>query len=128
MKKILLAMIAFMFVEITGFIVVGNWIGVLPTLLLIICTSIAGAYLLKRQGTKAVQEIKMAMANGQPPGFAMIDGLLIFLGAVFLIFPGFVTDLVGLLMLTPARGLFKPAIFYWLRKKMKNSQTVIVQR
>lgn len=117
-----------MFVEIAGFITVGKWIGVLPTLILIVLTSILGGVLLKKQGTKALHDMRNAGLSEQPPGVALIDALLIFIGASLLIFPGFVTDLIGLLLIAPTRKLVMPLIFKVLRQKMKYSQTIIVQK
>lgn len=128
MRKYFLAFIAFMFVEIAGFIVVGNWIGVMPTLLLIIFTSVIGGFLLKKQGTKAMQDMKSAGASGQAPGVTLIDGVLVFIGSIMLILPGFVTDLIGLILITPIRKLLMPVIFKVIRQKMKNGQMIIVQK
>lgn len=128
MKKIGIALIAFVFVEIAGFIIVGNGLGMMPTLLLIVLTSVMGLLVVKKQGTKALQEIQQSIQRGQAPGVALVDGFLLFIGAVLLVFPGFLTDLVGLLLLTPVRKACKPVIFFWLRKKMKRGQMIIVQR
>lgn len=129
MQKLLLAFVVFMFAEIATFILIGKAIGVFGTLILIIATSVLGIFVVKNKGIKSFQSIKQSIAQGQPPGVAMIEAFAVFIGGVLLIVPGFITDIIGLLMLTSfARNLFKPVIFYWLRKKMKNSHMVIVQR
>ncbi|MEO4051952.1 FxsA family protein [Solibacillus sp. CAU 1738] len=129
MQKILLAFVVYMFAEIATLILVGKAIGVFGTLLLIILTSVLGFFVIKNKGMKSFQSIKQSIAQGQPPGVAMIEAFMVFIGGVLLIVPGFITDIIGLLMLTSfTRNLFKPAIFFWLRKKMKNGQMIIVQR
>lgn len=128
MKKYLFAAIAFIFVEIAGFIVVGNWIGLLPTLALIVATTVLGAFVVKKQGTQALQEMRSVGMTQQAPGAMLVDKFLLFLGAILLMLPGFVTDLIGLFLVLPTRAACKPAIFFWLRKKMKHSQAIIVQR
>ena len=129
MRNLFLMFIAFILAEITAIILVGNWFGVFPTLLLLIATSALGVYLLKKRGTQSLKEIQSSIANGQPPGVALMEAFMMFVGAVLLILPGFLSDVFGLLMFTSAtRSLFKPLIFMWLRKKMKNQQMIIVQR
>lgn len=129
MRNLFLVFIAFVLAEIAAIIIVGNWLSVLPTLLLLIATSMLGVYLLKKRGTQSLKEIQQSIAAGQPPGIAVMEAFMMFIGAVLLIAPGFLSDILGLLMFTSAtRGLFKPLIFMWLRKKMKNRQMIIVQR
>lgn len=129
MKNFFLAFVAIVFAEIATFIVVGKWLGVFPTLVVIILTSVLGVYLVKKHGTKSLQNIQKSIAQGQAPGVALIEAFMMFVGAVLLIIPGFLSDIIGLMMLTSfTRKLFKPIIFIWLRKKMKNSQMIIVQR
>ena len=129
MKNFFLAFVAIVFAEIATFIVVGKWIGVFPTLLFIVLTSVLGVYLVKKRGTKSLQTIQKSIEQGQPPGVALIEAFMMFIGAVLLIVPGFLSDIIGLMMFTSfTRNLFKPVIFMWLRKKMKNSRMIIVQK
>ena len=129
MKNFFLAFVAIVFAEIATFIVVGKWLGVFPTLLLIMLTSVLGVYLIKKLGTKPFQTIQKSIAQGQAPGIALIEAFMMFVGAILLITPGFLSDVVGLMMFTSfTRNLFKPIIFMWLRRKMKNNQMIIVQR
>ena len=129
MKNFFLAFVAIVFAEIATLIVVGKWIGVFPTLLFIMLTSVLGVYLVKKLGTKSLQTIQNSIAQGQPPGIALIEAFMMFVGAVLLIIPGFLSDIIGLMMFTSfTRNFFKPVIFMWLRRKMKNSQMIIVQK
>lgn len=129
MKKILFGLLALVFAEIAVFIVIGNAIGVFYTLLLIIFTSIAGLLIAKKRGTKSIQDIQKSIQQGQPPGVPVIETFMIFVGGILLALPGFITDILGLLFVSGiTRNLFKPVIFYFLRKKMKRGQVVILQK
>ncbi|MEG0440588.1 MAG: FxsA family protein [Solibacillus sp.] len=129
MKKLLVGLLFLVFAEIATFIIVGKAIGVLYTLLLIVVTSVAGVFIAKKRGAKSYQEIQKSVAQGQPPGVPMIETFLIFMGGVLLALPGFLTDIIGFLfVLGITRNLFKPVIFLWLRKKMKQGQVVILQK
>ena len=115
--------------EIALFILIGQAIGVFNTLLLIILSSILGIYVAKKKGVKSFQDVKNSLRSGAPPGVAMIDTMMIFLGGILLVTPGFLTDLIGLLMLfSLTRKLFKPAIYMWIKRKMKNGKFVVIQR
>lgn len=129
MKKILFGLLTLVFAEIALFIIIGNVIGVFYTLLLIIFTSIAGLLIAKKRGTKSIQDIQKSMQQGQPPAVAVIETFMIFIGGILLALPGFITDILGLLFVSGiTRNLFKPVIFYFLRKKMKRGQVVILQK
>lgn len=129
MKKILFGLLALVFAEIAIFIVIGNAIGVFYTLLLIIFTSVAGLLIAKKRGTKSIQDIQKSMQQGQPPAVPVIETFMIFVGGILLALPGFITDILGLLFVSGiTRNLFKPVIFYFLRKKMKRGQVVILQK
>lgn len=129
MKKILFGLLTLVFAEIALFIIIGNVIGVFYTLLLIIFTSIAGLLIAKKRGTKSIQDIQKSMQQGQPPAVAVIETFMIFIGGILLALPGFITDILGLLFVSGiTRNLFKPVIFYFLRRKMKRGQVVILQK
>lgn len=111
------------------FIVVGNWLGVFPTLLLIILASLAGIAITKNQGLKSIQNIQESIYRGEPPGHAMIDAFLVFLGGVLFLMPGFISDLIALTLVLPwTRKMYKPVIIEWIRKKMENKHVIIIQR
>lgn len=129
MKKIMISGVVLVFLEIALFILIGQAIGVFNTLLLIILSSILGIYVAKKKGVKSFQDVKNSLQSGAPPGVAMIDTMMIFLGGILLVTPGFLTDLIGLLMLfSLTRKLFKPAIYMWIKRKMKNGKFVVIQR
>ncbi|TFD92495.1 FxsA family protein [Jeotgalibacillus sp. R-1-5s-1] len=125
MKWLFLLIIIVPALEIALLITAGNWIGVIPTVLLIILTGILGAYLAKTQGMQALRKIQTQPFTG-PPGDAIIDGLCILVGGVVLLTPGFITDAIGFLLLVPAtRKMFKPLIYKWIKRKMSNGSMII---
>jgi UPF0716 protein FxsA len=88
--------------ELAVIIAVGKAIGVLATLLLLLAFSLVGAWLAKRQGLAAWQRFQLALAEGRMPTREVADGAMILLAGALLFTPGFLTDLVGLLLLVPA--------------------------
>ncbi|MBD0413755.1 FxsA family protein [Oryzicola mucosus] len=92
--------------EIAGFVVVGSQIGVLPTLGLVILSSVVGVLLLRVQGFGVMTRIRAALAAEQDPSREVIHGVMILLAGLLLVIPGFITDIIGLaLFLPPVRDL-----------------------
>jgi UPF0716 protein FxsA len=89
-------------VEITVFIMVGNVIGLWPTLGLVIGSAIIGALLLRSQGISTLMRIQKEVAAGRVPGRDMVHGVMIVVAGVLLLTPGLVTDAVGYLLFIPA--------------------------
>lgn len=128
-QKVRIAIIGTILLELAVFIVIGKTIGVIPTLLFVIGSAICGFYLTKKTGLHSAKAIQSSVQQGQAPGIALIEGFLSLLGSILFIIPGFLSTAVGALMLAPfTKKLFKPVIFFWLRKKMKNSQVIIYQK
>ena len=92
--------------EIVVLLKVGSWIGSLNTILLVISTGLTGAYYARQQGLAVMGEIKSSLNSGQMPGDALIHGLLVLIGGITLITPGFLTDLLGLSLLFPFTRIF----------------------
>jgi UPF0716 protein FxsA len=80
---------------------VGDLIGVPLTILLLAADSVIGALLLRSQGRAAWRRFNEALAEGRMPHREVQDGALVIFGGAFLITPGFITDVIGLLMLLP---------------------------
>lgn len=97
--------------EIAVFIAVGSEIGILPTLLLILATSTLGAVLLRAQGFAALRQIARESRGGGLPLTALGHAALIGIGGFFLLLPGFVSDVLGILLfLPPVRSLILKAV------------------
>jgi len=89
-------------VEIYFLIQVGGLIGALPTVLLVILTAVAGASLVRYQGLSTMGRLQATLARGEVPAVEMLEGMILLVGAVLLLTPGFVTDAVGFACLIPA--------------------------
>jgi UPF0716 protein FxsA len=88
-------------IEIAVIIQVGQWLGVFNTIGLLLLVSVMGAWLVKRQGLGVWRRIRDQQQAGQVPAAAVFDGALILMAGALLLFPGFVTDVFGLLLLLP---------------------------
>lgn len=80
---------------------VGDWLGIVPTILLLAGDSVLGSVLLRSQGRAVWRRFTEAMSAGRIPQREVMDGVLVIFGGAFLITPGFLTDIVGLLLLIP---------------------------
>jgi UPF0716 protein FxsA len=87
--------------ELYVIIQVGQLIGIWPTLALLLADAILGSLLLRHQGRGAWQRFNQALAERRFPGKEVVDGLLIVVGGTLLLTPGFLSDIVGLLLLIP---------------------------
>jgi len=79
----------------------GEWIGFLPTVGLVVFTGIAGAALARLEGLRTLWSIRGELARGRLPGSALLDGAAILVGGALLLTPGILTDLLGLAFLLP---------------------------
>jgi UPF0716 protein FxsA len=87
--------------ELYVIIKVGELIGVLPTLILLLADALLGSWLLKHQGRGAWRRFNEALAARRFPGREVVDGALIIVGGTLLLTPGFLTDIVGVFLLLP---------------------------
>ncbi len=98
----------------------GNGIGLLVTLGSIIVTGVAGAALARQQGLSVIRQVQTQMGQGQVPGQALADGILVLIGAAFLLTPGFLTDIFGFSLLFPAsRSLYRKRVLAWFQKNVR---------
>src|SRR4051812_6771073 len=101
----LLALLALFIVvplaELYVILQVGDAIGVLPTIALLAADSVLGSILLRSQGRAVWRRFNEALAAGRMPHREVQDGVLVIFGGAFLITPGFITDVVGALLLLP---------------------------
>lgn len=80
---------------------VGGVIGFWPTILLLVADSLAGAYLVRREGRRAWDAFRAALSEMRWPGDEVAQGALVLVGGALLLTPGFVTDVAGLVMVLP---------------------------
>jgi UPF0716 protein FxsA len=98
---LILLFIALPIAELYVIIKVGEAIGILPTLALLVLDSFLGAALLRSQGRQAWERFNLALAEGRVPGREVFDGAMVILGGTLLLTPGFLTDIFGLILLIP---------------------------
>jgi UPF0716 protein FxsA len=87
--------------EIYVIIQVSDAIGALPTVALLVATSLLGVRLVRSQGRRVVSNFRDAIAAGWPPAREALDGALVVTGGALLVAPGFVTDVFGATLLAP---------------------------
>ena len=87
--------------EITVLVLVGQAVGVLPTLGLLLAAGALGVWLLRREGRRTLREFSEATRERRPPTRELSDGVLVAAGGVLILLPGFVSDVAGLLVLFP---------------------------
>lgn len=110
-------------VELAVFVQVAHWIGVWEALFLLLAISMLGVWLIKAQGVSVYRKGRSDMAAGMVPGRSLVDGLLIFSAGVLLLIPGFVTAVVGLLLLIPPTRV--PVREYLIRRWSRNARTTV---
>ncbi len=96
-----LALLAAAVVEIAVFVLLAHLIGYGPALLLLLAASVAGLFLLRREGMRAWRSFRAAASAGQPPGRQVTDGLVGLAGGLLLAVPGLVSGLIGVLLVVP---------------------------
>jgi UPF0716 protein FxsA len=99
---------------------VGDAIGVVWTFLLLAADSVIGALLLRSQGRAVWRRFNEALAQGRMPHREVQDGVLVIFGGAFLITPGFITDVLGLLMLIPpTRAVIRRLAMRLVRRRIE---------
>lgn len=101
MLRLLLLFTTVPLVELALLLWIGARIGVLPTVVLILVTGVAGAALARHQGLAAWRRFQRALAEGRLPGREVVEGLLILVAGAVLLTPGVLTDAAGFLLLVP---------------------------
>lgn len=97
--------------ELYVIIQVGQAIGALSTIAVLILMGVAGGWLMKREGVGVLRRIRAQVERGQVPGRELVDGFLILFGGALMLTPGFLTDVLGLsLLLPPARAVVRAAL------------------
>ena len=98
---VLLLFIAIPLVEIYFMIKVGGAIGAFSTVVLVVATAVLGASIARYQGVVTLQRVQATVDRGEAPAIEMLEGVILFFGAVLLLIPGFVTDIIGFACLVP---------------------------
>lgn len=111
-RILLIAFIAMPLVEIAVLINVGSWLGLWPTLGLIILTALLGTWMLRQQGFAVMVRAQQRFAEGKMPLGEIFEGFCLVISGALLLTPGFVTDAIG-------GSLLIPAVRGWLYRRLK---------
>lgn len=98
---LLIAFIAVPLIEIGLFIQVGGWLGLWPTLLIVVITAIAGTWLVRSQGSQTLRQLQTSLRDFNDPTEPLAHGAMILFAGALLLTPGFFTDAIGFLLLFP---------------------------
>ncbi len=119
---LLLAFVVVPIVEIYVIVQVGEAIGVLPTIALLIADAVLGTWIFRREGRKAWEALRQAIGEHRIPTREVTDGALIVVGGALMLAPGFVTDGVGLLcVLPPTRAVLRRLLSAWVGRRLLGS-------
>lgn len=106
-------------IELALLIKVGSLIGTLNTISIVILTALIGAYMVKLEGIGVLYRMQRDMSQGMFPAEELINGVMILIAGALLLTPGFVTDVLGFLMVFPAsRGVIKKLLRRYLERHM----------
>lgn len=119
---VVLPFILFVFAEITVLIAISKAIG-WWTLPLMLASTVLGGYLLQREWRKAWQGLSDSLKTGSLPPGRTADAVLVLVGGILLIMPGFITDVVGLLLLLPfTRPMLRSALGWWAGRALQKAE------
>ena len=125
MNAVILFIISIPLIEIYLMIKVGGTIGAFNTIFLIFFTAITGIYFAKLEGLNAMRSGFNQLIKNEVPVYEIISGAALTFAALLLILPGFLTDLIGFLLIIPVtRKFFIKSISLKFNKK-KNNEDVI---
>lgn len=100
-RILLILFIAIPLIEIYFLIQVGEIVGALPTILLVVGTAVLGVALLRIQGISTLTRMQTSLQRGELPAQTILEGVMLLLAGGLLLTPGFVTDFMGFLLLVP---------------------------
>ncbi|MEB0038978.1 MULTISPECIES: FxsA family protein [unclassified Pseudomonas] len=101
MRVFLLLFVLFPMLELFVLIKVGMAIGFLPTILLVVASSMLGVFLIRVAGFATALRARESLSRGELPAQEMLEGLMIAVGGGLLLLPGFISDVLGVICLLP---------------------------
>jgi len=129
MPLLILLFILVPIAELYVIIQVGQAIGAMATIAILIADSLLGAALLRAQGRAAWRRFNEALAQSKVPAREVVDGVLIIFGGALLLTPGFITDILGLILLIPpARAGIRAVLARRLVPRMVQERSAFIWR
>lgn len=99
-------------VELSVLIRAGEILGTWTTIGLVLFTAVLGVSLVRSQGLSTLMQVQQKLSRGEAPGQEIVEGMMLAMAGVLLLIPGFVTDFIGILLLTPlTRRLIAALVF-----------------
>jgi UPF0716 protein FxsA len=127
--RFLLIFLLILVAEICLLVKVASLIGGVATAAAVIVMSLLGGYIVLRQGGRIFRQIRQELSSGRIPAARMLDGALVVTAGLLLVFPGFITDLFGILLLIPAtRRYFKMWLGLWLQARISRGGFMMRRR
>ena len=114
-RTIFLVFLLVPLVEIAFFVLIGQAVGLLPTLAGVLVTALIGALVLRVQGLSLIAEIRATMGQGQLPARALAEAMMVGIAGLLLLLPGYFSDLLGILLLIPP---LRAALYAFLKSRM----------
>ena len=127
MGTILMYIVGLTIIEIYLFISIGSEIGAFTTILLIFLTAIIGVYYARYEGIKTLKSGFIQLSKNQSPSYEILSGAGIAFAALLLIIPGFLTDLIGFLLIIPLSRKFIFSKFKNTINKKENSKKDFIE-
>ena len=119
---IILILVAIPIIEIALFIKLGGWVGLWPTITLVVITAILGGLLLRMQGFAAMQKLQSSVAEGGDPRGPLAHGVMILVAGLLMLTPGFFTDAGGFALLLPP---VRSGLIAWIGPKLAARATFV---
>ena len=125
MNAVILFIISIPLIEIYLMIKVGGLIGAFNTIFLIFFTAITGVYFARLAGLNAIRSGFSQLIKNEIPVYEIISGAALAIAALLLIIPGFLTDLIGFLLIIPmTRKFFIKSLSHKFKKKVNNENII----
>ena len=103
-------------IEIGLFIILGQTIGLWPTLFGVLVTALIGSWIIRHQGLSLISDIQRHMRAGMLPAQQLAEGLMISIAGALLLTPGYFTDTIGFLLLVPP---LRVLLYNWLKTRIR---------
>tara|TARA_B100001057_G_C22373507_1_gene765596 strand:- start:103 stop:579 length:477 start_codon:yes stop_codon:yes gene_type:complete len=103
-------------IEIALFVQIGGWLGLFPTLLIVIITAALGTYLVRSQAIATFGNLRHRLEALDNPSVPLAEGAMILFAGALLLTPGFFTDIIGFLLLMPS---VRQRLFQYLKNRLR---------
>ena len=123
--KLFLLFVCVPLIEIGLFVQVGGFIGLWPTLIIVVLTAALGTWLLRIQAQGVIYNLRIAAEQGLDPTPNLVHGILVFVAALLLLTPGFFTDTVGLSLMSPH---VREWLIHWFGSQFANQAYSVMSK